>query len=198
VTGIGRAGVRRLVYHSVLHPQIEAMPHHWQKLRVEDMLLASGLDITILQPTAYMQNVFMAWPTIVATGVLRIPYSPDARISLIDLDDIGAAAAIAIGDEHIGATYELAGTVGLSQREVAEIIGGVLGKSVRVEQEATETWSERARNAGLGDYQRETLAKMFDFYGRHGLIGNPNTLKWLLRREPTTLAAVIARHMKET
>jgi hypothetical protein len=24
-----------LVYHSVLHPQIEAMPHHWNKLRVE-------------------------------------------------------------------------------------------------------------------------------------------------------------------
>ncbi|HMI17839.1 MAG TPA: NmrA family NAD(P)-binding protein, partial [Bradyrhizobium sp.] len=44
-------GVRRLVYHSVLHPQIEAMPHHWTKLRVEEMLLRSGLDVTILQPT---------------------------------------------------------------------------------------------------------------------------------------------------
>src|SRR3981081_4870451 len=25
-------GAKRLVYHSVLHPQIEAMPHHWAKL----------------------------------------------------------------------------------------------------------------------------------------------------------------------
>ena len=24
-------GVRRFVYHSVLHPQIEAMPHHWRR-----------------------------------------------------------------------------------------------------------------------------------------------------------------------
>src|SRR5271166_6147330 len=33
-------GVRRFVYHSVLHPQIEAMPHHWQKARAEQMLFA--------------------------------------------------------------------------------------------------------------------------------------------------------------
>ena len=32
-------GVRRFVYHSVLHPQSEAMPHHWAKLRVEEMVL---------------------------------------------------------------------------------------------------------------------------------------------------------------
>jgi NAD(P)H dehydrogenase (quinone) len=198
VTGIKRAGVRRFVYHSVLHPQIEAMPHHWQKMRVEDMLFASGLDVTILQPTAYMQNVFMAWPTIVASGMIRIPYSPDARISLVDLDDVAAAAAIATGDEHIGATYELVGTVALSQREVAGIISSVLGKLVRVEQEPAKTWSDRARNAGLGDYQRETLLKMFDYYGRHGLVGSPNTLEWLLGREPTTLAAVIARHRNDS
>jgi hypothetical protein len=33
----------RLVYHSVLHPQTEQMPHHWHKLRVEEMLLESRL-----------------------------------------------------------------------------------------------------------------------------------------------------------
>ncbi|MDB5516945.1 MAG: NmrA-like family protein, partial [Tardiphaga sp.] len=51
-----RAQVRRFAFHSVLHPQIEAMPHHWNKMRVEEMLFSSSLDFTILQPTAYMQN----------------------------------------------------------------------------------------------------------------------------------------------
>ena len=41
VAAAGTHGVRRFVYHSVLHPQIEAMPHHWQKMRVEEMLFAS-------------------------------------------------------------------------------------------------------------------------------------------------------------
>jgi len=31
-------GVKRFVYHSVLHPQIEAMPHHFAKMRAEDIL----------------------------------------------------------------------------------------------------------------------------------------------------------------
>jgi NAD(P)H dehydrogenase (quinone) len=51
------AGVAHFVYHSVLHPQTEKMPHHWHKLRVEEVLLESGLPFTILQPAAYMQNI---------------------------------------------------------------------------------------------------------------------------------------------
>ena len=51
-----QAGVERFVYHSVLHPQTEKMPHHWQKLRVEEEIFRSGLPFTILQPCAYMQN----------------------------------------------------------------------------------------------------------------------------------------------
>ncbi len=33
-------GVKRFVYHSVLHPQIEAMPHHWAKMQTETCCLA--------------------------------------------------------------------------------------------------------------------------------------------------------------
>ena len=42
--------IKHLVYHSVLHPQTEKMIHHWQKLRVEEMIFESGLPFTILQP----------------------------------------------------------------------------------------------------------------------------------------------------
>jgi len=48
------AGVEHFVYHSVLHPQTEKMNHHWQKLRVEEMLFESGLPFTLLQPAPYM------------------------------------------------------------------------------------------------------------------------------------------------
>ena len=64
------AGVRRFVYHSVLHPQTEEMPHHWQKLRVEEFLLTTDLRCTVLQPAAYMQNLLAYWPAIVGAGIL--------------------------------------------------------------------------------------------------------------------------------
>jgi NAD(P)H dehydrogenase (quinone) len=193
VAGITRAGVRRIIYHSVLHPQVEAMPHHWEKMRVEEMLFASDCDVTILQPTAYMQNLLVTWQSIVTNGTCRVPYPASTRISLVDLDDVAAAAVVATNDDHVGATYELVGTVALSQGEVASIISRVLGKPVVIEEESADAWSARARNAGMGDYQRDALLRMFRYYGEHGLIGNSNGLKWLLGREPTSLATFIER-----
>src|SRR5690606_35992671 len=72
------AGVSRFVYHSVLFPQIEAMPHHWQKLRVEEALIRSGLDFTILQPASYMQNILPDLDGMRQYGEYRVPYSVSA------------------------------------------------------------------------------------------------------------------------
>ncbi|MCJ7734025.1 MAG: NmrA family NAD(P)-binding protein, partial [Anaerolineales bacterium] len=66
-------GVEHFVYHSVLHPQIEAMPHHWLKLRVEERLIGSGLNFTILQPTAYMQNITSQLKNIQKSGIFQVP-----------------------------------------------------------------------------------------------------------------------------
>jgi uncharacterized protein YbjT (DUF2867 family) len=185
--------VKRFVFHSVLHPQIEAMPHHWAKMRTEEMLLTAGLDLTILQPTAYMQNLLGAWRGIIEDGVLRVPYPAETRLSLVHLDDVAEAAGrVLTEDGHIGATYELAGTAPLSQTEIAAAISAVLKKDIRVEVESVEAWEARVRAAGMSEHERITLATMFRYYARHGLVGNPNTLRWLLGREPKDLAGFVA------
>ena len=190
VVGAAQAnGVTRFVYHSVLHPQIEAMPHHWQKMRAEEMLFAAGFDLTVLQPTAYMQNILGAWRAIIAEAVFRIPYPVETRISLVDLGDVAEAAAVALTqDGHAGAIYELVGTTPLSQTDIAAAISAALGRNVRAEAETVEAWDARARAGGMGEHERATLAAMFRYYGQHGLVGNPNTLSWLLGRAPNGLA----------
>jgi NAD(P)H dehydrogenase (quinone) len=189
-----RSHVRRFVYHSVLHPQIEAMPHHWNKMRVEEMLFSSKLDVTILQPTAYMQNSLAEWDRMRGDGVYRVPYPVETRLSLVDLDDVAeAAATVLTAGGHGGATYELVGTAPMSQIEVAGTFARVLQRDVRAEAEPIEAWSERTLKAGMDDHQRETLTKMFEAYARDGLRGNPNVLGWLLGRSPTSLAAFAAR-----
>ena len=189
-----RAGVRRIVYHSVLHPQIEAMPHHWSKMRVEEMLFSAKLDFTILQPTAYMQNSLAEWDHMVRDGIFRVPYPIETRLSLVDLDDVAQAAALVLtSDGHRSATYELVGTAPMSQIEIAETFARVLQRDVRAEAEPIETRGERVRNAGMDNYQRETLLKMFEAYARDGLRGNPNVLGWLLGRPPTSAIDFVAR-----
>jgi NAD(P)H dehydrogenase (quinone) len=194
ITAATEIGVPRLVYHSVLRPQVEAMPHHWNKMRVEEMLFSSSLDVTILQPTTYMQNSLAQWDRMILDGIYRVPYPVETRLSFVDLDDVAEAAAIVlINPGHFGATYELVGTPPLSQIEAAAAFSQALNKTVRAEAETIENWDERARGAGMDDHQRDTLIKMFRAYGQDGLKGNPNVLGWLLGRPPTSLAAFAAR-----
>ena len=140
------AGCRRFVYHSVLHPQTEEMPHHWQKLRVEELLLRSGLDVTILQPAAYMQNLLAYWPAIArrrrAAHALR---ACDACLSLVDLEDVATVAAeVLTDDRHTGATYELVGTAPLDQHAVAALCTAVLGRPVAPRSSRAASGRERA------------------------------------------------------
>jgi uncharacterized protein YbjT (DUF2867 family) len=195
IAAAAAAGVRRFVFHSVLKPQIAAMPHHWAKLLVEELLAQSGLDVTVLQPAPYMQNLLAALQAIRETGVYRVPYAVEARLSLVDLDDVAeVAATVLLEPGHVAATYELAGTEPLSQVEVAEILSAALGRPVPAEAESLEAWERRPRAAGLGDAQREKLLAMFRYYDRHGLAGNPNVLRLLLGRSPTSLFQALEKH----
>jgi uncharacterized protein YbjT (DUF2867 family) len=194
-------GINHFVYHSVLHPQVKAMPHHWKKMRVEERLFKSGLPYTILQPAAYMQNILANWENIYKTGKYMVPYAVQSRISMVDLEDVALAAAIVLQEaspkkshpSHHGATYELVGTAAMTQTEVAEILTQQLGRPVIAEQQPIDAWEQRARASGMGDYQVNTLVKMFHYYERYGFSGDSHVLSWLLNRPATSLDAFVVR-----
>ena len=186
---------RRVVYHSVLHPQTEEMPHHWQKLRVEEMLFKTGLDYTILQPAAYMQNLLPYRRAVIEEGVLRVPYPPETRLGLVDLDDVATVAArVLTEDGHAGAIYELAGGDVVTQREIALRLGDLLDRPVAVEEIPRSRWEADAHAADLDAYAVDTLLRMFDYYARYGFYGNPTVLAMLLGRAPTSLDDFLRRH----
>jgi uncharacterized protein YbjT (DUF2867 family) len=191
-------GVRHFVYHSVLHPQIEAMPHHWHKLRVEEALFASGLAFTILQPAAYMQNVLAGWQSMVAEGIYRVPYPVATRFSLVDLADVAEAAAVVLTEPgHSGAIYELAGQEILTPAEVASILGEMWGKPVTAVAQPLDEWQSQAQAAGLSPYAIDTLLNMFSYYAQNGFWGNGQLLRWLLGREPTNFAQFAHRQIDQ-
>src|SRR6185503_3826063 len=96
---------------------------------------------------------------------------------------------------HANAMYELAGTLPMSYMEIAEVLSRVLSTAVRAEKEEMRDWKLRAstarattaRPAQREDYAVENLARMFEYYDKWGLAGNPNVLRWLLKREATSL-----------
>ncbi|MFI6983740.1 SDR family oxidoreductase [Embleya sp. NPDC050154] len=184
-----RAGVERFVFHSVLRPQLRAMPHHEAKARVEEALFESGLAVTVLQPGPYQQNTLDAREAIVRIGDFAVPYRVDAPFAAVDLRDVAQAAAVVLcEDGHEDAVYELAGPEALTPRLIAGHLAEVLGRPVTARRIDPRDWYEEARAGGLSGYPLETLTAMFAFYDRHGLTGNPRTLAALLDRAPTRFA----------
>ena len=162
------AGVSRVVHHSVASPYLPAMPHHLGKARAEDVVRRSGLDWTVLQPGAYLQN--FSWD-----GPLRVAYRADAPFGFADLDDVAAVAALVLADDvHVGATYELASV----RATVADLVAE---HDTMVEVVTPEEWAA-TDGAGLDPRVRQWLVAMFRYYDAYGLPAGTETMRALLGR----------------
>jgi nucleoside-diphosphate-sugar epimerase len=133
----------------------------------------------------------------VERGIYSVPYSPEAPMSLVDLDDVAQAAATVLCEPgHVGSIYELAGPEVLTPREIAAAIGTRLGRDVRAEQISIQSWRQKAEASGLGRYRVETLAKMFDYYDHYGLWANSRVLRHLIGRSPTPFQVFVERTIR--
>lgn len=195
ISAAQQAGVERFVLHSVLHPLTQAMPHHWNKLLVEEQLINSGLGFTILQPASYMQNVLGEMWRVRLRSQYHIPYSVEAKFSPVDLLDVAEAAAIVLTTpNHDGAIYELAGPEIHTPETMAHEMGAAFGKMVTAVQVDLDEWR---KGKDLDEPRTELLIKMFEYYEKHGLWGNPRVLADLLGRAPTRLREFLFRIVQE-
>lgn len=106
---------------------------------LEEPVTASGLEWTLLRPGGFASND-LAWAESVRSRRTVFAPFPDVALPVIDPADIAdVAAAVLLGVEHAGRTYELTGPAPISPRQRAEAIGAALGESVRfVEQSRAE------------------------------------------------------------
>ena len=182
-----RAGVPRVVYHSVLRPQLRVMPHHAGKGRAEEALDTSGLrSWRVLQPCAYADNTDAELPAVRNSGVLRSYWGLRTGQSLVDLRDVAAAAAVLLLEDGLdGGTFEAAGPEALTAPRLAELIGARLDTEVVADDvipggEMPTSYVARCRRT------------MYDHVRAHGLVGSPRVLTALLGRPPRTYAEHLA------
>jgi len=182
-----RAGVPRVVYHSVLRPQVRGMPHHAGKDRAEEALDSSGLrSWRVLQPCAYADNHDGQLDAVRTSGVLRSYWGLRTGLSLVDLRDVAAAAAALLLEDGLdGGTFEAAGPEALTAPRMAELIGERLGAEVVADDvvpggEVPTSYVARCRRT------------MYDHYRGHGFAGSPRVLTDLLGRPPRSYAEHLA------
>ena len=183
------AGLPRLVFHSVLHPDDARMPHHLRKAEAEGLLRdALGERVTVLRPAAYHQNLVAQ----ARSGMLSVPYSVDAPFTNVDLADVADVAADALAGAHAGLTVDLAGPEVLTTRQLAERAAVALGHRVSDMRMPLETWLS-GPGAAMAEQARHDLAAMFAAYDEGGLTGDPTVLPTLLGRPSTTWLTCLMR-----
>jgi hypothetical protein len=110
-----------------------------------------------------------------------------ARIARVDYRDIAEVAAIALTEDLlVNGAYELCADGRKNREEVAAIASKVSGRDIKAASTGFEEWAAKAR-LPYDEAQEQQLAAMYENYDRHGLLGNPFTLRAILGREPRSL-----------
>jgi uncharacterized protein YbjT (DUF2867 family) len=129
IRALRSAGVRRVVRISVIGADAQAASpvRRWHG-EAERQLAASGLNAVSLRANFFMQNFLGMRAAIAAKGRFSLPLG-NARVSMVDVRDIGDAAARLLEDaaSSPGASIDLTGPRALSMDEAATLIGQVWG-----------------------------------------------------------------------
>ena len=184
-----RHGVEHFVFSSVLHAITTDLVQHEIKRDIEEHLLSSGLEFTILQPANYMMPLKLK--PVFDRGVFELPWSLDRLQSMVDLGDVTDVAAIALADSerHTGATYELVGEGRYTGHDIGALLSRVLERPIAVREISPAVYLE----ALFGqvdhrqfEHQIRVVSSISRRYSSHDFVGNPNVLRWLLNRAPTS------------
>ena len=78
---------------------------------------------------------------------------------------------------------------------MARILSDLLGKPIRAQAKLPEDFRREAMASNLPPERIDTLCRMNAHYDAHGLVGNPNVLRWVLGRNPTRFEDFVRREM---
>jgi uncharacterized protein YbjT (DUF2867 family) len=191
------ARVKHFVMSSVLHAITTDLVQHEIKRDIEEHLLSSGVEFTILQPANYMlaHRLRPAFEQ----GIFRLSWSLDRYQSMVALDDVTEVVANVLLDpaHHAGATYELASAGRFTAFDIAKVIGAEIGRDIAVEEIGCDQFLAQL----LGDpdqfpYQTRIMRAISARYSSHDFVGNPNVLTWLLGRTPTSFAQFVQQQYR--
>ena len=151
-----------LVYSSVASADKNTgIPHFESKHEIENHVRNTGLRYAIFRPVFFMENLLQMKPSI-EQGVFQMPLSPQTRLQMVAVDDIGGFISMAFErpGHWVHRVMELAGD-DLSMEEIASAFGRVTGSTIRYEQVPWEAFEKQAGK------EITTMFRWFENVGYH-------------------------------
>lgn len=149
-----REGVTRLVALSAINADddFSRQPSRFRGDRnkeVEQLAVDSGLEWVSLRPSVFVTNFVGMWSAQLRAGdVVRGPYAAASSAPIVESDIAAVAACALLTDDLVGQRIPLTGPQSLTNTEMVEIIGAVLGRPLQYQEAPNEL--VRQRFVGLG------------------------------------------------
>ncbi|MFB7271774.1 SDR family oxidoreductase [Streptomyces sp. NPDC056244] len=147
-----RAGVRHIHYTAVQRRAGSAfvIPQatEWDEY-TEKELAASGLDVTVLRNSQYLESFDKLIGDLPPDHIIRVPagHTPTALATRGDMAE--ATAAVLATDGHAGHSYTLAGSHAFTLDDVAAILGEITGTPVTYQDTPIEDYVAARTQAGM-------------------------------------------------
>lgn len=191
-----RAGVRYIVYTSLLHAdtsEIVLAPEHRE---TEAALKASGLAYTILRNSWYTENYTGNFGAALANGAI-IGSTGEGKLNTASRADLAQAAAnVLVSDGHAGKIYELGNDQPYTLAELASELSRQSGKTVVYNDLPKAEYAKILEGIGLPAPVADMLADSDAKAAKGAFADDSGALGKLLGRPTQSLQEAVAQALK--
>ena len=191
------AGVRRIVYTSLLHADTSPLSLAAEHRATESAIKSSGIAFTILRNGWYTENYTGSIPGALAGGAF-IGSAGEGRISSASRDDFADAAVAALASAgHEGKTYELSGDESWTLGDLAAEISRQTGRTIPYRDLPVDEYAAALQGFGLPHGLAQALAGWDGSAAEGALLDDSRQLSGLIGRPTTPFPATVEAALKQ-
>ncbi|MBS0535921.1 MAG: SDR family oxidoreductase [Proteobacteria bacterium] len=191
-----KAGVKRIVYTSILHADSSAIDLAAEHRATEAAIKASGIPFTFLRNGWYIENYAAGIAGAVAGGTLY-GAAGDGKISAAARADYAAAAvAVLTTPGHDNKTYELAADTPFTLAALAAEISRQTGKTIPYQNLTVADYAKGLASHGVPEGFAKMIAGWEVPISHGALFDDSRTMSKLIGRPTTALADSIRSILK--
>lgn len=188
-----RAGVKRIVYTSLLHADTSVLSLAGEHLETEKMLKESGIPHTVLRNGWYSENYTDSIPGAVEAGAF-VGSAGDGKISSATREDFAEAATVVLTNEgHIGKVYELAGDEAYTLKDFAAEISKQTGKDIPYKNLPESKYAGILSSIGIAEGFAQAIASFDVGASKGSLFDDGKVLSQLIGRPTTSMDDAIKK-----
>ena len=188
-----KAGVKWIVYTSLLHADTSTLSLAGEHMETEKLLKESGIPYTILRNGWYTENYTGSVPGAVAGGAL-VGSAGEGKISSATREDFAEAAAVVLtGEGHTGKVYELAGDEAYTLADLAAEISKQTGKNISYNNLPEAEYAEVLSSFGIPAGLARALASFDTGASKGDLFDGGRVLSQLIGRPTTSLSDAVKK-----